>query len=145
MSGVVEIPEAPEARHERRSKGIEATELCGESLECSNSTMKQRLKESLNCRLIGCSFFIVLCKRIVFVERISQRLSAARYLNCQSSVHSFKPHNGQVITEPPREAMLRGGGIQRLRVHHVVMQQKQLFEASILAIYVVRVEEVRFT
>jgi hypothetical protein len=27
--GVVEIPEAPEARYERRSKGIEATELCG--------------------------------------------------------------------------------------------------------------------
>ena len=40
--------------------------------------------------------------------------------------------------------MLRGRGIRRLRVHHVVMQQKQLFEASILAICVVRVEELRF-
>jgi len=38
--GVVEIPEAPEVRYERRSEGIEATELYGESLECSNSTMK---------------------------------------------------------------------------------------------------------
>jgi hypothetical protein len=37
---VVEIPEAPEVRNERRSKGVETTELCGESLECSNSTMK---------------------------------------------------------------------------------------------------------
>ena len=40
FSGVVEIPEAPEVRHERGSEGIEATELYGESLECSNSTMK---------------------------------------------------------------------------------------------------------
>ena len=37
IRGVVEIPEAPEARHEQRSEGIEATEFFGEGLECSNS------------------------------------------------------------------------------------------------------------
>ena len=45
-SGVVEIPEAPDARHERRSKGIETAELCGEGLECGNSTTAR----FLNCQ-----------------------------------------------------------------------------------------------
>ena len=40
IGGVVEIPDAPEARYERGSKGIEATELLMERLERSNSTMK---------------------------------------------------------------------------------------------------------
>ena len=49
-----------------------------------------------------------------------------------------------MITEPPREAMLRCRGIRRLRVHHVVMQQKHCIKVTILAICVVRVEELRF-
>jgi len=50
-SGVVEIPESPEARHERRSKGIETTELLGNlrvQQQYDGITTREVLEPSVN-------------------------------------------------------------------------------------------------